>query len=210
MTRWRTARTWFMGLSLIGILLLAVSCGGPGGEECGGLEDIASCVLITNITPQGSDGEVSNDVDVTFNPDCDGDVTTNDPEPFTQHVADITFSNSRFPTASEETTLSVTIRRMTITYTLNNCPAGAVCPPLSPFSQNVTLSIPAEGTATATFPFVPLDVKEEYVSQGGSLLAFPSYNANYVFTGQTDFFNDTITVRGSEQFFIGSFNLCTQ
>jgi hypothetical protein len=86
---------------------------------------------------------------------------------------------------------------------------GAVCPPLPGFTQAVaTLVVPESSTASGAFPFVPLSVKEAYVNQGGDTTQFPSYTANYVFTGQTRPFSDTITIRGSAAFTIGNFDLC--
>jgi hypothetical protein len=136
--------------------------------------------------------------------------TTGQPtfESFGAHTADITFSNAAFPGASNS--FDVTLQRVSVSYSLNNCPSGAVCPPLPGFTQNVpTLVIPKGGTASLLgFPFVPLSVKTAYVDQGGNTTRFPSYSADYVFTGQTQSFNDTLTIRGSASFTIGNFDLC--
>jgi hypothetical protein len=200
---------WLAGLFVGGMLLFLTGCGGPGGEECGGIDDLVSCVSITSIQPTATAGGESSNVDAVRDI-CDVDQETGEPilEPFTDHNATITFSNSSFPGASE-TGLSVTLRSVSISYSLNDCPDGAVCPPLSAFTQDVTLTIPAGGSASGTFPFVPLRVKEEFVALGGDVTAYPSYNANYVFIGQTDLFNDTVTIRGSAEFTIGNFDLCS-
>jgi hypothetical protein len=206
MMQWEQRRTWLMGLVLVGSVGLLVSCGGSGGEGCGGIEDVVSCVSITSITPKDVAGTATSRVDAIQ--DVCNPATTPTPEPFGAHTADITFSNAQHPNASNS--FDVTLQRVSVSYSLNNCPIGAVCPPLPGFTQSVpTLVIPKGGTASLVdFPFVPLSVKTAYVNQGGDTTRFPSYSANYVFTGQTQFFNDTLTIEGNAAFTIGNSNLC--
>ena len=206
MAHWETACRWLIRLVLGGPICLLASCGGPGGEGCGGVDTSVSCVSITNIEPVDGSGTATSDVDVTFNQDCNGDGVLDDPEPFTAHGATVTFSNSTFPTADNG--LPVTIRSVTVSYSLLICPPGAVCPPLTGFTQNVSFNIPADATTSDEFPLVPLSVKNEFTAQGGSSAAFPTYGANYTFTGTTDFFNDTITIEGSTSVVLGGFNNC--
>ncbi len=206
MRRWQKARPWLRGLLWIGILVALAGCPGPGGDECGGAEALASCVTITSIQPTSTAGGDSSDVDVVFTADCDGDPATVDPEPFTRHDATITFSNDTFPTATGS--LSVTLRRMTVTYSLVSCPTGAVCPPLTGFTENLSFSIPEDSSTSDTFSFVPIQVKNEFVNEGGSANAFPVYQANYAFTAETNFFEDSFTVAGSASFVLGNFDSC--
>lgn len=62
-------------------------------------------------------------------------------------------------------------------------------------------------------PKVPT-YEEEYVAEGGETdgsvagAPFPSYTANYVFTGRTDAFGADIEIHGAAEFTIGNFNLC--
>jgi hypothetical protein len=103
----------------------------------------------------------------------------------------------------------VTLQSVSVSYRLNTCLSGAVCPPLPGFTQSVsTLVIPESSTVSGTFPFVPINVKEAYVDQGGDTTRFPSYSADYIFTGQTQFFSETITIQGSASFTLGNFDLC--
>jgi hypothetical protein len=197
-----------MGLVLVGIVGLLVSCGEPGGEGCGGIEDIVSCVSITSITPTNIAGESTSDVDVVRDI-CSVDTTTGEAtlEPFGAHNATITFSNTAFPGSSGSQ--AVTLQSVSVSYRLNTCLSGAVCPPLPGFTQSVsTLVIPESSTVSGTFPFVPINVKEAYVDQGGDTTRFPSYSADYIFTGQTQFFSETITIQGSASFTLGNFDLC--
>jgi hypothetical protein len=199
------ARRWCLELFLVGVLGILSACGNPGGEGCGGIEDIVSCLSITSIQPTANEANTS-DVDVVQNLDCNGDGVPNDPEPFTRHDANVTFANDAHPQASSS--LDVTIRRVSVSYTLTNCPVGAVCPPLPGFTQEVSLVVPAGSATTGTFPLVPISTKQAFVSQGGSATAFPAYSAHYTFTAQTQFFSDTIEIEGNTGFVLGNFNFC--
>jgi hypothetical protein len=195
-----------MGLFVLAIAGLLTACSSPGGEGCGGIEDIVSCISVSSIEPTATAGGDSSDVDVVQDADCDNDPTTGDPEPFTKHDARVTFTNTAFPTAAGS--FAVAIERVQITYQVNNCPPLAGCPPLTAFNQAVSLTIPADSTVTGTFPLVPISTKDEFIALGGSANAFPSYTANYVFTGRTQSFSDTITLQGATNFVLGNFNLC--
>jgi hypothetical protein len=208
------SRRWFMGLFVLAMAGLLTACS-SGSEGCGGVEDIVSCISVSSIQPISTAGVDSSDVDATFTRDCDGDLTTNDPELFGGHDARVTFTNSAFPNFidpdDESESLAVTIERVRITYQVNNCPplAGlAGCPPLPELNQAVSLAIPEDSTVTGTFPLVPISTKDEFVALGGSADAFPSYTANYVFTARTQAFSDTFTVKGATNFVMGNFNVC--
>jgi hypothetical protein len=165
-----------------------------------------SCLEVNSIAPEDANGEATSNVDA-FQGICTDDEGNPTPEPFTDHNAAVTFSNNTFPGADES--FAIRIVRFTISYRLNDCPAGASgCPPLTGFSAAQSLLIPAGGTATATFPFVPLRVKDQYVDSGGAAFPPPSYNIVYSFTAQTTPFNETITVDASAEFTIGNFDLC--
>ena len=208
MMRWKRARTWPMSLLLIAVAFVLASCPAPGGEGCGGVDAFVSCVRILSIQPTSTAGGDSSDVDVIQTPDCDGDPTTFDAEPFTKHDAIITFANDPFPTADDA--LPVTIQSFTVTYSLAHCPTGAVCPPLTGFTETVSLIIDVGGSTSGTFSFVPLSIKFEFVNSGGTTNAFPIYIANYTFTAETNAFEDSFTIPGSASFVLGNFNLCTQ
>jgi hypothetical protein len=198
------------------VALLLASCSAPGGnstaEGCGGFEATVSCLDITTIAPTYM-GSATSAVDA-FRDTCRnaaGMVTG--VEPFTDHQADITFRNTRFPTASGG--FDIRILGFMVSYTLSQYPAAVRgCPPLTGFSGESSIVVPAGGTVTARFPFVPLRVKADYVASGGDIstsgpsFSFPSYSAIYVFTAQTTRFNDMITVQGSAEFSIGDFNNC--
>jgi len=198
MRRWG----WRLLLGMFGVL---AACGNPGGDGCGGIEDLVSCVDVTSVQPNVN-GTITSNVDAFQAEGCDTDPGTVDPEPFTDHAVEMTFSNSTFPTASESQ--AVAIRSLTISYSVSSCPVAATCPPLADISQGVTLVIDAEGTASETFPLVLLQTKAEYRRLGGSEGPPASYNAHYTFTAQTENFADTFTVEADVAFTIGNFDVC--
>jgi hypothetical protein len=198
MTQPERVRGWSMGLFLVGVLGFLSACSSPGGDGCGGVEAVVSCVTVTSVEPITAAGVDSSTVDA-FKDDCT-------PPVLADYNANIEFSNTPFPGGTES--LPVNITRVTISYTLNNCPASAVCPPLPGQDFPWALQIPMDGTASDTFPFVPISVQVAYVDGGGSRQPPPSYSANYTFTAQTQGFTDTFAVQASASFSIGDFPGC--
>jgi len=207
-------------LGLLGLALGLLGCdGGLGGSgQCGGANDSDACVRIDKIEPVYMDVPSSN-VDVKRSictPDDPKTLTTDETvlEPFAvaDHNAKVTISNAPLPGVGPTADTSVTLQDFSISYSLNSCPAAAIgCPPLDTLRAvpGLTVTIPPESSVDITLPFVSLAKKFEYVSRGGSLSAFPSYTATYIIAG-TDAFNNSVSVRGSAQFTIGDFNLCTR
>lgn len=208
-------RQWVTGLFLTGMAVVLVGCKGTGGEECGGIDTVTSCLTVSSIQPfDGATDSPTADVDVVQ--DLCPDFTV---EPFTSHRADVTLTNAPFPEFigliddGDETTdesLAITIQRIDVTYQLEFCPVGAVCPPLTGFSQAVTINVPANGSVTQRIEFVPLNVKLEFLDQGGGAFDFPLYNIEYTFSGRTDFFNDAVEITGNAPFVLGNFDNCEE
>jgi hypothetical protein len=209
MRRWHRARQGLQSFVLV-VLILA-SCSAPGGdnpaEGCGGLEASVSCLEITGIAPTSTAGGASSNVDAFQTLCLDPATGTVTAEPFTDHSANVTFANMRFPTA--QAGFDIRILGYSVSYSLNQCPAAALgCPPLTGFTvSGASLLIAAGQTVTVTLQFVPLRVKNEFCAAGGERgAAIPSYTATYTVTAQTTRFNDTFTVTGSAEFTIGDFN----
>ncbi len=212
MRRWQMTQQGLKSLFLV-ILILA-SCSAPGSdnpaEGCGGTEASVSCLSITSIVPTSSAGGNASNVDAF--PELCVDTTTVPPtitsrETFTDHDADITFSNELFPT-STGTGFDIRIVGYSVSYRLNQCPTAATgCPPLTSFTVSGTnILVPVGQTVTVTLPFVPLRTKNEYcAARGEPGRANPSYTATYTFTAQTTRFNDMFTVTGGAEFTIGNF-----
>lgn len=206
-------KTWFVGICIVGVVAMLLGCEANPSEECGGLGDVVSCLSVTNVSPIDSTGNPSFNVDAVGNVCVDETGVRIADEPFTDHNADITFENSQFTTASDS--FAVTLRSYSVSYILTNCPEQASgCPSLSGFEGQRTIVIPVGGQVSDTFPFVPLDIKAEYVAEGGEVFGnaagapFPSYSAQYVFTATTEPFSSDIQVVVNRDFTIGNFNNC--
>jgi hypothetical protein len=207
-------KKWFVVFCIVSAVGILFGCETNPEDNCGGLDDIVSCVSVTSIAPSHLSGAATTNVDAVQDVcaiDASGDPT---PEPFTDHNADITFANEQFPNASNS--YSVTIRHFTVSYSLTNCPAAAAgCPALTSIEGERTIVIPKGGQATATFPFVPLAVKEEYVAAGGEVTGsasggpFPTYTATYIFNATTEPFGTEIEIEGRQDFTIGNFDHCS-
>ena len=198
------SRRWFMGLFMLGVVGVLTACASHGGEGCGGVEDLVSCVTITEIQPTATAGGDTSDVDV-IQDDCNPGAGV-DPELFTKTDALITFVNQTHPSAAGS--LDVTLERMRVTYNVNNCPPSAFCPPLPAIDEPVSLDIPEDSTVEDTFDLVPISTKQDFVRLGGSADAFPTYTANYAFRARTQFFQDTFTIEGSVSIVLGHFLVC--
>ncbi len=209
---------WLIGICLFVASSILLGCEAEVEEECGGVGGVVSCLSINSIEPRNIADTASSNVDAVGSVCTDGTG-----EPFGDHSASVTFSNTPFPNvqgtsqANAEGSQRIIITGYSVTYTLNHCPtAAAACPALTGFTiRGTTLTVPANGVVTGPFKFVPLAVKEEYVAEGGELgfssasgAPLPSYSVNYTFSARTEPFNDAITIRGSAEFTIGAFNLC--
>ena len=194
-------------LGLLGMALGVLGCDGGsvgGSGQCGGANDSDACVRIVTIEPTYLDQTTSN-VDVV-----QGTCPSGAPESFADHNATVTLSNLPLPGVGPTADTSVTLQDFSVRYSLNACPAGATCPALDTLTvaPGQTVTIPPISSVTVTLPFVSLAKKSEYVSKGGSLLAYPSYTATYTITG-TDSFHNSVSVQGSAQFTIGDFDNCS-
>ena len=212
MARWHLARQGLKSVFLVALIL--VSCSAPGSdnpaEGCGGREASVSCLNIVSVAPTVN-GTITSNVDAArhFCQDVLTGETTGAEPALTDHNADITFSNTPFPTSLG--TFDIRVISYSVSYRLNQCPRTARgCPALSGFSaQSDSLLITTGSSVTRSFPMVPLRVKAEYVAAGGELNSPPpSYSALFVFTAQTTRFNDTFTVEASAEFTIADFDTC--
>jgi len=214
MRHWQMAQQGLKSLFLVALIL--ASCAAPGSdnpeEGCGGTEASVSCLDIINIVPTSSNTGNTNNVDAFIHV-CEvnqetGEITA--VESIFDHNAQVTFANTRFPTASG--TFDIRITGYSVAYRLNNCPRNAIgCPPLPGFTVQENILVPADSQVTRALAFVPLRVKDAYVAAGGERsIPAPSYSAVYVFTAQTTRFNDTFTVEARAEFTITDFDTCTQ
>ena len=199
------------------VLFVAAGCGdeqiGAAGQ-CGGAESSGICVTIDSIEPGSLGLEDTDDVDAFQNPDCDGDPTTPDPEVFSRHSADVTFSAfnlipSNVPGVTPGVPTFVTLTQYSIEYTAD---AGNVLPvpTLTNRVFNETIRIDVDGSATVTLAFVELAQLSEFNAQalqGGTAGAIQSYTAKYTFSGQ-DSLGNSVSVAAFKKFQIGNFDTC--
>src|SRR5712691_7510596 len=125
MRRWQMARQGLQSFVLV-VWILA-SCSAPGSdnpqEGCGGLEASVSCLQINSIVPTANGVNTSNvdaHQDICVDP-ATGNVTA--VETFGDHNAQITFTNKKFPTASNS--FDIRLIGYSVSYSLNQCPMRA-------------------------------------------------------------------------------------
>ena len=213
MRRRQMTQQGLKGLFLVVLILVGCSASGSSDnpdQGCGGTEAAVSCLGIVSITPKDAGGNTTNNVDA-FAHICTVDPTTGAPltvEHLVDHNADVSFANTKFPTALS--TFDLRVIGYSISYTLNeSCPSGAqACPSLAPLSFQENFVVPAGGGVTRTLAFVPLTVKIAYAANFSVRLPIPvlSYTAHYVFTAQTVGLNDTFTVEAGVTFEIADFS----
>ncbi len=183
-----TIKGLFLALGVAGL----ASCGGDeagGGGSCGGADESGICLQASLIEPFHLDEEFTTDVDVNFIPDCDGNLATFDPEPFTEHFADVTFSAS-LVSGNPVAASFVQLTNMIVTFTQNTTDPPATCtavlpsavPPNVPPDCNVVagagpaifqlttpidVTIPVGTSVTQTLPMVNFQRKNDYTPAFG-------------------------------------------
>jgi len=209
----------FVAILICGIPLILWGCGemSSGRGPCGGgIEAEGSCVRVEKMEPAfilGVLGEeepkvlLTSAVDIFLNPDCDGDPATVDPEPFADHSAKVTFSNTLLPDIDQKHQRDVTLTGYTVAYSLAHCPEGLQCPLLTPNQIGATLFLPAGGTEEFSLVLVTLGTKNEYLQKGGGVNAFPTYTATYTFSGE-DEFGSPISLTAATGFTVGDYDFC--
>ena len=121
-----TIKGLFLALGVAGL----VSCGsgddatGAGGS-CGNADESGICLQVALIDPFNIDSEFTSDVDVNGPVDCDGDPLTADPEPFTEHFAEVTFN--AFPVSQAVAASFVQVTGMIVTFTQNTTDPLVTC-----------------------------------------------------------------------------------
>ena len=218
-------RIW-LSLGATAVLGAALGCGEVGGSgQCGGVGDSGACIKIESIVPTyETGGGATSDVDAFMDVCTLDDPTTPEDETefetITDHAAEVTFRNEPIPGAPSGSIAErdVTITQYTISYSLNNCPSGALCPALSTVNvSGESILIPKNSSVSRELKFIDLAKKQQYAEligdnlfppHGPASLQFPSYTATYTFQG-TDIFNDPIILQGYTEFTIGDYDNCS-
>lgn len=207
-------------ISLLGLsLILLWGCGGggsgPGSPGSSGSDDTGVEVTAT-VTGRYLDQDTFS-VDVVRNPDCDGDPTTNDPEPFTTHGTTFNIS-ARLLNQNSTGARPLVIESYTVRYFVSQDSLGG--PPIETATYFDTISIPVPtganiSTLEASGILVDLVRKTAYLrdmqsgqyTSSGSLIN--NYTAVFVFSGQNDL-GEKFEFQASTNFEIGNFDYCEQ
>jgi hypothetical protein len=203
-------------------LLFAVflwGCGsGPGSPGSCNTEK-TGVILSATITPEYL-GTNTYSVDAFRNPDCDGDPTTDDPEPFTDHGATVTINATLLNPDTTFKPGTLYIEKYTVEYRRSTDSIGT--PPIESYTEYISITIdpPLSGTGativTASVVFVDLTRKDRYESdmlsgQFSSALNNPyyinNYTATYTFEGKNQY-GEEFCFQAQKGFQIGNFDNC--
>ncbi|MGE5239082.1 MAG: hypothetical protein ACM3ON_09790 [Chloroflexota bacterium] len=196
-------------------------CGGGGGGGSGPGEPGSSgsgdtgVILSATVQPVYLDTNTSS-VDVVRQDDCDGDSTTIDPEPFTDHGAAFTFTARLLNPNTTFRAGDIFIEKYTIQYRRSQDSIGA--PPIQQYEAFSTMRIQAPSsdnvvTVQDSGVLVDLTRKIDYEQalQSGQFTSgafgINNYTAIYTFTGQNEFGED-VELQAEANFQIGSFDNC--
>jgi hypothetical protein len=145
---------------LVLLLIICLFLGACGSSDVSDVErDFSVSMTVTDA------GETTRDIDVIGNPDCDGDVTTVDPETFTNVSADITIFVS-------DTGLAIRVESYTVAFLPHRSDDGSgnlVTPPsLNSYPDAMSNSdwIDTGTSSTITgITVMTFDTKDEYLSK---------------------------------------------
>jgi hypothetical protein len=229
-----TIKGLFLALGVAGLAACGSGDEAGGGGSCGGVDESGICLQVSLIETLHLDESLTTDVDVNFIPDCDGDPTTVDPEPFTEHFADVTFSAS-LVSGTPVAASFVQITNMTVTFTQNttdpvvtctagafapNCNAVAVAgPAIFPLTTPIDVAIPVGTSVTQLMSMVNFQRKDDYTPAVDFNIfpsgpfdpsvtpAYLSYHVRFVFTGEDEFGN-SVDATGATEITFGAYSFC--
>ena len=194
-------------LILAGLALSSCGDKAGGGGACGGVDNNGVCLFISSIEPFDTNGPTIN-VDVPFvSPtDCNGDGVFDDPEPFSDHDAVVTFGSftiGNVPT----TTTRIFIVSYTISYAINlGSGPGPVVPSVTIGTGSI-IEVPTNGSVQATVTIFNQAQKAAFAADPAFVGGEPSYFARYTFNGEDEFGN-TVFTQASTQILLANFNNC--
>ncbi len=210
-------RSYFLLFTVCSLLfsVLLWGCGdGPGSPGTQGTED-TGVILEATIIPTYN-GADTYSVDAFRNPDCDGDPTTDDPEPFTDHSARVTISSRLLNPTSTFKPGTLYIDKYIVEFRRSTDSIGA--PPIESDTRYKSIIItPPSGagtnTVTDTVILVDLIRKDKYATDmlsgiyTSGLAYLNNYTATYTFEGKNEF-GDSFSFKAQTDFQIGNFCNC--
>ncbi len=150
--------------------------------------------------------EITMDIDTDFITDCDGDLTTADPEPYTNVFAEVTLA------VSSESTAGITLESYRIEYIPLLTPdglGGTVLPPelAEPEDGHFSIPILPGNSSTFTITWLNFNTKAEYNPWHWATGVYARYNMRLTLYFKDEFGQDReITVE--KTVFMGSYYLC--
>jgi hypothetical protein len=213
-----TIKGLFLAFGLAGL----ASCGSgddatDAGGSCGGADESGICLQVSLIEPVNLDDQFTSDVDVNAVADCDPIAPGLQPEPFTEHFADITFSATLIsgnPVAAS----FVQVTAMTVTFTQNTTDP-VVGPAILQLTTPIDVVIPVGTSVTQNLSLMNFQRKNDYTPAPGFDIftagpfdlsgapAFLSYNVRYFFSGEDEFGNN-VDATAATEVIIGAYNNC--
>ena len=196
-----------LALILAGLALSSCGDEAGGGGACGGVDNNGVCLFISSIEPFDTNGSTINvDVPVVSPTDCNGDGVFDDPEPFSDHDAVVTFGAftiGNVPT----TTTRIFIVSYTISYAINlGSGPGPVVPSVTIGTGSI-IEVPTNGSVQATVTIFNQAQKAAFAADLAFVGGEPSYFARYTFNGEDEFGN-TVFTQASTQILLADFNNC--
>jgi hypothetical protein len=194
------------------LLLVPLICFACGDLDSPGTEDSGSLFDIEGIDPTYFD-DSTRQVDV-FRSDCAGPDEDPDPEPYTDHLADVTFTNRPLPNSEEQTSSTIHLDSFQVWY--EAVTQGS--PPLNSFAvtdindgngiQPCDPGADCQGETISQIEFVPVrlkDVLAQYITDSGIFQL--EYNIRYRFFGHNDFGYD-VSADGATFFYASNYDNC--
>jgi hypothetical protein len=197
------------------LLFVPVICFGCGDVDTPGADKSGSIFTIKEIDPVYFD-ESTRQVDVVLD-NCADDPLTDpfDPEPFSDHFADITFANQPLPNSDVQTASPIDLQEYEVWYV----PVTQGSPPLEPFivrnindGNGIDPCDPdsdCPGETITQMEFVPVRVKDvlrQYIEQTGIFQL--QYNIHYRFFGVNIPYGYGVSAEGSTNFYAADYDNC--
>lgn len=208
MRRLPSRNTW-KGFALL--LFMPLICLGCGDFDAPGSDKSGSIFMITEIDPVYN-GESTRQVDL-IQDNCSTDPTEVDPEYFSDHFADVTFTNESLSDV-EQTATTIDLREYYVWYE----PVTLGSPPLAPFIvrsiqdgngiQPCLPGIGCEGETITQIEFVPFRVKLFLAPYLSDAVPQFQYNIHYRFFG-VNVYGYEVSAESATNFYAADYDNCS-
>ncbi len=191
-----------------------ISCGGstgaPGSTGTDQIPAIISAVVFPGSGVAAAPGSCGNTIDcIAVIPDCDGKTETRDPEPFRNHMAELSITAA--PASPDIKNETIYLEK----YTIEFFPQDPGSPPVDSFVgvfQTLPVSV---DNSVYRVPVILVDIARKIKFESDlnsgmykSPTSYPMYNARYTFSGK-DQRGHAFSFVSQTSFFMGDYNGCT-